>query len=751
MSNQSLRQLRTTAPRSLHGTARWLTGADRWLLGVMIWLMTWLGGASAAEVRIGIEGHYRVGHWTAVRTDETEFDFLETRDGDGVEVRYRRAAERGDWGYVIPGSEAAPLILRQGEDVVVSTRFPTLGSPSRGPAMIPLTTPWIVAIGDPLGVETIGFNEILGRDAIFAVSRPSEPKHLPDSARGYDGVDLMILGGAGRELLQALEPDQRQAIQSWILTGGRVLLTLGESAPELLQSAPWLADLLPLRDGSPVAIDPSAVETFTSSQFRLRSFTGFQLPSDQGNQLLVGRTTRRTSVPIAVEYNVGFGRVTVVAADLESELFANWPDRLQLITRLTGSLLTVDQQSASRRSRATAFNDLAGQLRLTLDRFSIQRTVGFSIVSLILMALIAAIGPLDYLLITRLLGRPLLGWLSFPIVTLGLSAILMFQSRPAETPTPANELNTGSGNAEQDLPIAREAVRCNRIEVFDLDLAQGIGRGFAANYLYAQQASLFDVEVSASASLQSISQSTSEMLTVPFGYPGESFGGIQIAIEDSRLPVYSVDYEPSSDGRAALRTTLKGMPLASRSSKGLSTSCRFHPNLAIVPLEHRPGSELLQGELVNPLPVDLLDGMLVYRNWAYLLPTRFPAGGRISSVDSLRQKNFRWQLTRQRALQSSSESEVWDPTDTTSLSRIAEMLMFHDVVGGERYTTLNHGPLHFLDLTHVLADDRCVLIGRVEDPLTELQTRAGDDIRSPEGNRLTMIRVVIPVVDAERS
>jgi hypothetical protein len=64
---------------------------------------------------------------------------------------------------------------------------------------------------------------------------------------------------------------------------------------------------------------------------------------------------------------------------------------------------------------------------------------------------------------------------------------------------------------------------------------------------------------------------------------------------------------------------------------------------------------------------------------------------------------------------------------------------------------LNHGPLHFLDLTHVLADDRCVLIGRVEDPLTELQTRAGDDIRSPEGNRLTMIRVVIPVVDAERS
>ena len=46
------------------------------------------------------------------------------------------------------------------------------------------------------------------------------------------------------------------------------------------------------------------------------------------------------------------------------------------------------------------------------------------------MALIAAIGPLDYLLINRVLGRPLLGWVSFPVVAIGLSVLLAMQARP---------------------------------------------------------------------------------------------------------------------------------------------------------------------------------------------------------------------------------------------------------------------------------------------------------------------------------
>jgi hypothetical protein len=167
-------------------------------------------------------------------------------------------------------------------------------------------------------------------------------------------------------------------------------------------------------------------------------------------------------------------------------------------------------------------------------------------------------------------------------------------------------------------------------------------------------------------------------------------------------------------------------------------------------VERRPGSELLRGELFNPLPTDLFNGMLIYRNWIYLLPTRFPAGGHIASVDNLRQKNFRWHLSRQKALESENETEAWDPADIESIDRIAEVLMFHDAVGGTRYTTLRHGPLSFLDLSHVLSDDRCILMGRVADPATRFETTIDGSTTEPSGTRMTILRVVLPVVDPQR-
>ena len=676
---------------------------------------------------------------------------LETRDGDGVEVRYvqpeansdgatnRDVRDRGDWSYGIPGSEAAPLIVRDDNGIIATTRFPTVGSPSRGPAMIPLEMPWLVVFGDPLGVDQIGVNELLDRDALVAVSRPSTADGFPDSSLGYDGVDMMLLGGSSQQLLADLSELQQQAIVDWIVEGGRAVLMLGESAPDLLATAPWLSSLLPIDDFEVARLDPSAIETFTSSQTPLTTFSGVLLPKDQGRVLIMGRTTRRVSTPIASEFNVGFGRITVIAADLDSELFAQWPERLDLLTQLTGSILVPNQETPGRKTRSTAYNDLAGQVRSSLDQFEVKRTFGFSVISLILMALIAAIGPLDYLLLNRVFGRPLLGWLTFPIVALGLSLILVYQSRPVTSAEASSAVGSDHNHRQ-----------CNRIEIVDLDSTLDVGRVCTINYLYSHDAIRADVNVIGSEVLDRMTLQPRRMLTAPFGYPGESFGGIQIAIEDSRLPVYDVpfQYEATSDGQQYLRSSLVNVPLASRSSKGILMRLRFIPKLTTKQsIERRPGSELVRGELVNPLPVDLLNGVLIYRNWTYLLPTRFPAGGRIASVDSLRQKNFRWQLSRQQALENEGETEAWDPANIESTDRIAEMLMFHEAVGGQRYTALRHEPLSFLDLSHVLTDDRCILMGRLAEPATRFETTIDGATAEPPGDRLTIVRVVLPVVD----
>ena len=696
----------------------------------------------SSEVQFGIQGHYRVGVWTGIRYSGSEnIKTLETRDGDGAEVLYEQVGvlTDGDWAYAIPGSEAAPLILRNGEATIASGRFPTTGSPSRGAAMIPLDMNWIVVLGDPLGVDKVGANKLLNRDASIAVSQPTKSTELPDSMLGYEGVDMIMINAAGIELLQSLTKKQRVAIEQWITGGGHLFITLGESCQDLFKAAPWVQKLLGITEPKTTTIDPSAIETYTSTQSPLQNFTGLRLPRKRGTVLITGKTTRRVSLPVAAVYNLGFGRITAVAADLDDEMFTAWPERLDLMTQLTGDILLPEKKDIAITNRGTAYGDLAGQLRATLDQFEVKRQFGFSVVSIILMALIAMIGPLDYLLINRFLGRPLLGWLSFPIVAIALTLVLIYEARP--------NLNGSPSASDQTTGITR----CNRVEIIDIDAISGVGRGFQASCIYSHDAALLNIDINESPNFDKLADSIQQALLSPLGYPGKTYGGIQIAIEDTRLPPYAIKLQQSGIDNTnvptgPLQNSILNAPLAARSSKSVQTLLRFTPKLTNYPsLQRRDGSELLKGELVNPLPVDLLDGMLIYRNWAYLLRTRFPAGGRIERIDSLRQKNFRWRLSRQTALESSRDTEEWDPSTVATPDRVAEMLMFHNAVGGSRYTGLRDDALSSLDLSHTLSDDRCILIGRLADELTTLKLSDGESKIENNGKSLTMIRLVLPV------
>ncbi len=707
-------------------------------------------GASG-NLQFGINGHYRLGCWTAIRTNAREKPMsadhpliVQTLDGDGMRVEHeqRPLSNPADFMYAVPGSEAAPVQVRGGDETLLSGRFPEqLASPSRGPSVVPLGMPWIVSLGDPLAVDTVGANELLNRDASVVVSQP-EPAGFPDSRWGYDGVDLLMITSSGQEVLKDLNEQQSTAIKQWVLEGGRLFVTLGGSAAEFVDVAPWLFDLLPLDKDSVTirTMDPSAIETYTSTQQPLDNFDGVLLPRRVGRILITGRTARRVSTPLAAEYITGLGRVTVIAADLDGPVFATWPDRLALVTRLTGSILVLDDDATVATSRATAFNDLAGQMRATLDQFPLKRSFDFSIVALILMALIAAIGPLDYLLINRVLGRPLLGWLSFPIATIALSALLISQARPV--------IADKSGVAETD---SQKLIRCNRFEVVDIDAESKVGRGFAWSYLYSHEANRLDASFAPAGPLAGVASDVQSILTSGFGYPGRAFGGIQLAGEDARFPSYRVTVK---EDQGAIRGGLTGLSLAPRSSKSIATRFSFTSRIPEgLVMKRRPGSELLWSGLINPFPFDLLDGMLIYRNAVYLLPTRFPSGGEIDAVDTLRQKNFRWQLSRQTALEKSkTESEAWVASRFDRPNRVAEMLLFHEAVGGSRYTFLRDDPLSWLDLSHLLSEDRCMLVGKLPESCLDmaLTPRGTTKAVSADGQRTTVIRLMIPVQSQRR-
>lgn len=740
---------------------------------------------------MGIEGHYRAGHWTAVRIDEALSVLpnlpagrilLETTDGDGVVAEYEQpslaeaASSNARFGYCVPGTEAAPLVIRgseslrdsqtdiasnQADDIVLlKTRFPEVGVPADGPSMIPLEMPWVLVIGDPLGIETIGVNDLLDREASVAVTALTDAKSLPDHVLGLSGVDMVLITNSGREVLEQFSPAQSRALAAWVRAGGRLMVTLGATAKQTLDAAPWLAKLLPesVSQASVVRLDPSGMETFTNSQTRLSVFDGLRLPkitsltggrsSQIGETLIAGRTSRRISLPLAARYVAGFGKITVVAADLDQSPFVDWPERFGLVTKLAGNDLSDERGDVSSSIRLSGYSDLAGQVRRFLDRFDIKRGLNFSVIALVIAALVTLVAPLDFFLVKRWLGNPLLGWLTFPVVAVLMSIGLVTAARPQLESTP--------GAADPNTML-----RSNSMEFLDLDTSTNTGRLFRWSFLYSHTAEQLDVQPRLGEALGSITDSVEFQTMRPFGAPGLSMGGIQIdAWSESMEVLLSTIPSASPTG---IESHIESLSIDPRGSKSLALAMQFVSDVPSESIKRRGGSELLQGKLTNPLNVDLLDAMLIYQNWVYLLPTRFPAGATVEEVDRLRQKNFRWQLSRQRALESSSEGESWDVTRADQPERLAEMLMFHNAVGGTRYTGLHHEVLGKLDLSEMLTDDRCLLVGRCREPWTTLQvtpssatgSTVGNDsvpfeVAEPKGETSSWVRVLMPVEELRR-
>ncbi|HBJ37493.1 MAG TPA: hypothetical protein DDZ51_22610 [Planctomycetaceae bacterium] len=338
------------------------------------------GSTSAMEIRVGIRGIYRPGNWTAIRVAEAskganrspfvEIGAAETLDGNGTRVRYLQPPiEESDrdrtWAYAVPGTVSAPLSIfaqtaaEKGDAALIAAgRFPPTG--------IETSKPWVVVIGDPLGIETIGKNDLLGRDASVATSIIESSDELPDATAGWEGVDLLVINQPGAAILSELSESQIETIQAWVRGGGRLFVSLGKGGTSLLEKSPWLARLTSVAADSPaIRLDPAALETFTSSQSRLSPLDGITLPETGGRTLIMGRAASRQPARLAIEHLVGLGRVVVISFALDSPELTAWPQRLSLVTRLHQGLLDIETEKRreSRSINSVPYDDLAGQLR----------------------------------------------------------------------------------------------------------------------------------------------------------------------------------------------------------------------------------------------------------------------------------------------------------------------------------------------------------------------------------------------------
>ncbi len=283
-----------------------------------------------------------------------------------------------------------------------------------------------------------------GRVELAAIT---DPQKLPDQWFGYDGADLIILTTGSGEFLERIFGDgagpgelrRREALFEWVRRGGRLVVTVGANA-DLVRRLPALQAILPysIRESEPsrsVTVLPlfwSARQTAqtTIQGGNLAAASGFPVVNLAANPhrpaRIVSPPPARQSEdtpPVAVQSSFGLGKITLIAFDLDRSPFTEFGSRAEFwdwVLREGGAnRASIGNESRSLPPGAAATgaeDELAGALRNHLDTFEQVPVISFGWVAVLIVLYLILIGPVEYYFLRRVLQRPELTWLTFPII-----------------------------------------------------------------------------------------------------------------------------------------------------------------------------------------------------------------------------------------------------------------------------------------------------------------------------------------------
>ncbi len=717
-------------------------------------------GPTVDRIQLGIAGVWKIGYPTPIQVtvsagDENLNGTVEigTVDSDGVGVLYQtdcriEAGKSKDVALMTRhGRSTRPIYVRvvdqNGQQVIERL----ISEQERG-EILPVSQPWIVGIGSGMDLDQAALRSAKGLLSSYSTCEINDPSKLPRFAKGYQGINLLLISTRDWSILQGIDIEQQRAIVDWVRGGGSTLVWLGENA-ERIDELPWLASLLPAEvQGCAKLVDPSILESFLSSQKRLEKLTCGRLMPKQAIVDLTMQSNDHQKLPVLVRSALGFGKVQVFAADLDSSPLRDWPDRKLLLERL---LLEHGDAQRDTRSRALdtsdylGYDDLSGQTRAALDTFSDVHSGSLTLLATILSVLVALLGPFDYFVVSKAWRRPAWTWFSlglWSISTLVGVTLLVRAWKP-------------------------QSHAINSIELLDYDYASSLLRGQAFANHYAGRAGLFDFSASARdifpkpnvSSDRNSSEASEFSLRTQLswsGQPGYGLGGFDSSVRtDIGFPEYQVrhdcDIKSLQDKRSSTcdAADLIDVGIAYSGSKSIRADWTQNFDLASENETHLSAtgvSESLQGSWLNPMSEDLLDGWLLYRGWIYTMPSRVRSGSvyQISASDT--PKDLGRKLQRRQVAKDSDSSIPWDPIDRTNFGRIVEMLTLHRAAGGPGYTGLNHRYWNDLDLSQHLRLNRAIVFGRLAKPLVDWNAKAsGKPIDVRDGNRAAFVRFVIPV------
>jgi len=695
-------------------------------------------GLNDLTVELGIAGHFKLGSWTEVRVSVPAAAFqsephvsIIALDSDGVPTEVAATSpEKANDTYRY---RAALRIGRQNSNLKFQFITGEGGNQKTTIREVPvsqLAQP--VVASDRLFLQIgpeIGLGDALQRydsdlsDSTTLISL-TDTAQLPGEWFMLEGIDHIVWTANDPAAVNAMQPRQLAAIEKWLQLGGKLTLSVGDQAAELIGDQQPLAPFAPgaFRDVQQLR-NTTELEALINTVARVDRPVDKPLPiaviEDPSGTIIVQEGSRQAAVPLWVRSAKGFGMVEFFAFDLSARPIANWPGREPLLKLLLDRISDqFDDSKVSMQSGSSVahfgYTDIAGQLRMALDQFPGVRSVSFFLIGAIIVVYLALVGPGDYFFLRKLGLKMEWTWVTFPAMIL-LASVGIWSLATWWKGT---------------------SLKMNHVEVVDIDLESQLVRSTSWFHLFSPDSQRYKVALEPS----SLPSNQWNQLVSWQGLAGSGLGGMSARQSISTVPTpYDIDFAQTGD---TTQVSLQGLPIQIWSSKTLMGR-GWGPleSTEYEPLNERD-SQLIEGLLTNPTDMELTDCYVFHGRWAYFV-ARLPAKGTARIVPGQSAQNTEKVLKRRRVQESTDGGELWD-RQSTDIERIMEVTMFHSAAGGRSYTSLSNRFQSYVDLSSHVSGDRAVLVGKVERPPNKIQVN-GQTVDSEQAQSWSYVRIIYPV------
>lgn len=556
---------------------------------------------------------------------------------------------------------------------------------------------------------------------------------FPESRRGLDCVDTIVLVSE-----YGLTDNQTEAIQEWVLTGGNLLVSCGERLPQFLGSplGQWLQPAFGIDQNLLASQDLTALQNFVSGASQLQT-NRYDVPIVRllGDQPRI--IVNSINGPLISRISSGAGVITMVAVDLNLKPLDRWLSLSDLYeTLLFGRLLEVGTEQVRRGGKisSSGVTDISTQLANAFDAIPANDRWSSWHAMLMMLVYLAVIGPLDYLLVVRLLQRPRLTWLTFPSMMVMACGLTLWWS--------------GSQRASA-------TVR----QIHLLDVSQKHSSQFVRTRSWSSLSTTDSRYGTVSAKdfqPRTASNDTNEKSLMWHGRNEDVYGGL---------------YRPGGAGlgqQSTRRTEIgeakfTSVPLMADGSQAfLTESCSGAGDAPMFTSQlEMPGTGLLEGSFEHHLPEAVRDWVIVFGNRAYLPGEkaddefrRIEPGEkwmrqsgqvRVAEIrDFLRGTRIvaggpkKKNSTASTAMQIQAEYNI----NGTNPLEILLMTSLYESAGAENYVKLKNEYLRRDEVGTALQLNTALLIGIIDTPLSQL---ALDDQVVEPASTGTVVRLFLPV------